>query len=216
MSYIPSREITPRHIPTVSDLKVAVYISGLGEVDQSLYKYIITPLSATVFISNGNIDSLSSSSLSSVEAMFKRLYVLSNQYPCEDYDVIIRLRPDMILRDYLPHESLLAATQHKVVMFPKNQLRHSVRKYIHQKNLSYTDTMFLAAPKEMKILCNIWNSVEIKNTDIGENILSKYIHDNNLPTYVVYDYEILLKRHLMTRSNLIVFIISKMKQHYYP
>lgn len=272
MSYIPGKEYirlpyTDREKQLLSSMRIAIHLTGEVRGDksiESIYRYIINPLNADVFVNSSSpsvlrdkifpnaiiiIDSkldeeLSKSLGKNCLIMFKRMRdlqtVISNNSSnnnnssisnndnegnndnggsdYNNYNVVIRMRPDLIVNDYIPLEYLIAAASDMLITTPKNCMKHNiVNTFGSILELAYTDMFFFSSPKIMKIINSIYDDNNSRERcmkgDLGEYILTDYINNNHIRTKVLYNYELLLESHRIDKLSLGSFVCKKAVNH---
>lgn len=252
MSYIPGKEYirlpyTDREKQLLSSMRIAIHLTGEVRGDksiESIYRYIINPLNADVFVNSSSpsvlrdkifpnaiviIDSkldeeVSKSLGKNCLIMFKRMRDLqtvitnSNTINNNDYNVLIRMRPDLIVNDYIPLEYLIAAASDMLITTPKNCMKHNiVNSFGSILELAYTDMFFFSSPKIMKIINSIYDDNNSRERcmkgDLGEYILTDYINNNHIRTKVLYNYELLLESHRIDKLSLGSFVCKKAVNH---
>ncbi len=252
MSYIPAKEYirspyTDREKQLLSSMRIAIHLTGEvrgNKSIESIYRYIINPLNADVFVNSSSnnilrdkifpnaiiiIDSkldeeLSKSLGKNCLLMFKRMRDLqtvissSNNNSNSNYNVVIRMRPDLIVNDYIPLEYLIAAANDILITTPKNCMKHNiVNSFGSILELAYTDMFFFSSPKIMKIINNIYDDNNSRKScmkgDLGEYILTNYINNNHIRTKILYNYELLLESHRIDKLSLGSFVYKKAVNH---
>lgn len=223
--YIPGKSIT-NIAPVSCNYRVAIHLTGAGRGNlNSIDKYLIRPLNADVFVDGPNIpdhpsirlrlESLRASS--NTRTMFNRMYNLQlafdnymQQHPSIKYDIVIRARPDLILRDYLTVETLASAAEGILNVFPKNHVKYIYNPYGRQL---YTDTLFLSSPATMRQLNSSLN-IPIADSAMGEIVLTNIIQSLHIQTRVVMKYEILLHQLQLSQYKFTSYLCGKLIAHW--
>ena len=228
MGFIPAKDVKPYSLE-VCKHKVAVHVTGVvrdTEAILRLYKYIVEPLKADVFVNSPNyppgeamVNIDSSYETSNMVTMYKRMYELQTAFDeysvthNKYYDVVIRVRPDILFRDYIPYSLIEAAADDTLIVYPKNTLRHSIN--TSQSSLPATDTFFYSSVGVMREINNSLLALATQSPRAtGEDIFNTYISTVIPRVYTHYGYELLLSSHHLLRLNLIKFIWGKLITHW--
>jgi len=211
--------------------KVAVHISGVNRGDRpinSIMKYIVEPLNADVFcdsqipmdVAKVNINSVfrpKKAITNNILPMLYRMYKLQGAFDdyCRsynvEYDVVIRIRPDMVLRQYLPDRYLIDAKGGSVLTIPRHQSISMIISIF--MNMQSMDILFFSSPDNMRVINNVYLSMKDKITDIvmGEYIITEVSRPFNIKFMPEYDY--VLENYMMDKMSMSNFLWSKLKAH---
>jgi len=223
--YLPAKPVLSK--PNRIKLKVAVHLTGIQRGKKSLdsiYKFIINPLNADLFVDSQipipgakiNINSQlenkrSNNILPMLYRMFKLQeafdqYILANKI---EYDVVIRIRPDLILKAYIDDKFYLAAQNGVFISIPRYPV------YLRFGKLESTDTFFMSNVKVMREINNSFVSMNkyITNHIMGEDIITQAIEILQLTVEYLLDLEYVLENHSLEKIKIFNLAYTKLKAH---
>ena len=206
--------------------KIAVHMTGAirgYKSIKSIYKYIIIPTNADLFldaqipIKEAKINQNSKYNnpiTNNLKPMLYRMHKLQESFDeyirCNNihYDIVIRIRPDMVLTQYIDNKYYDEAASGKFV----SALRHPYAFWIG-KDYSPSDTIFMSNLTNMRLINNSYVIYKDKfnNTIMGEDIINDA--SKLMDRVFMLDLEYILENIDLEKLNMASFALSKFKAH---
>jgi hypothetical protein len=180
------------------NVDIFMHINDCSYDDKQFIESIIKPKKITYEDPNLNKENW----YLNMNIMLYRLYYcnnLKNQYAINNninYDVVIRMRPDITMYENLNLTSLLPDLFNDILYIPI--YRYDLSDIINLFGLGLTDQFFISNNKISNIIANFYiNKEKYKsiNCELPEMLMNKYINDNNIVynkfrlLFFLYQYE---------------------------